>query len=277
MKTAIDNVINNMIATAQQTLGRMPGDYVQDGLLMCGNCHRQKQIRMDFGHGEVILPCLCTCGEEKLKAEEAAKKQQRELDAIEELKAQSLMDARFSLQTFDAWQETPDNERALKLCRRFCEKFDNMLTGNQGLLFYGSVGTGKTFAAACIANELLNRKVPVVMTSFVKLLDGYDEDLTRKLNRAKLLIVDDLGAERGTDYALEKVYNVIDSRYRAGLPLILTTNLELSEMQRVSDIRLQRIYDRIFETCYPVRFAGMSRRKTEAKRRFDAMKALMED
>lgn len=277
MKTAIDSVLNGMIATAQQTLDRLPGDYVQDGLLICGNCHRQKQIRMNFGHGEVILPCLCKCGEEKLKAEEAAKKQQRELDAIEELKAQSLMDAGFNRQSFSAWQITPENERACRICKRYAEKFDEMLSSNQGLLLYGDVGTGKTFAAACIANELLNRKIPVIMTSFVKLLDGYDEELTRKLNRAKLLIIDDLGAERGTDYALEKVYSVIDGRYRAGLPLILTTNLRLPDMKNASDIRYSRIYDRVLENCFPVKFAGLSRRKTEAERRYNAMKALFED
>ena len=96
-----------------------------------------------------------------------------------------------------------------------------MMTKNQGLLFYGDVGTGKTFSAACIANYLLNRKIPTVMTSFVKIIGNADlrnreESMyfTDRLNRAKLLIIDDLGAERGTDYALERVYDIIDSRYR---------------------------------------------------------------
>ena len=277
MKNALDNYINGIIATAQQTLSQSPDDYVQEGLLFCGTCHCPKQIRLNFGRGEVTVPCLCKCGEAALIAEEAEKKQRREMEAIESLKAQSLMDAKFSRQTFDAWQVTDENEKAYRICRRYVERWDSMLENNQGLLLYGSVGTGKTYAAACIANALLDRRVPVVMTSFVKLLDGYDDELTRRLNRARLLIVDDLGAERGTDYALEKVYAIIDGRYRAGLPMILTTNLELGDMQKTADIRYGRIYDRIFETCYPVRFAGLSRRKTEAKRRFDAMKALMED
>lgn len=96
------------------------------------------------------------------------------------------------------------------------------------------------------------------MTSFVKVLQVIQdntENETEFVNRlcaARLLIIDDLGTERNTDYALEKVYNVIDSRYRTGKPLILTTNLNLQDMQMTQDIRYQRIYDRIFEMCHPV-------------------------
>lgn len=158
-----------------------------------------------------------------------------------------------------------------------------MLEKNQGLLFWGDVGTGKSFAAACIANYLLERKIPVIMTSFVKLLEviqaSREEEpaILNRLGYAKLVIFDDLGAERGTDYALEKVYNIIDSRYRKSLPMILTTNLTIEEMKRDMDIRYSRIYDRIFEICYPMQFTGPSWRKTEASRRFDEMKKLLEE
>lgn len=192
------------------------------------------------------------------------------------------MDDKFLDQTFETFQTTRDNERALKLCRRYADGFSEMVNRNQGLLFWGDVGTGKTFAAACIANALLDKKTPVVMTSFVKLLEkmqNFNEDdnkLISQLNKAKLLIIDDLGAERSTDFALEKVYNIIDSRYRARLPMILTTNLDLEEMKRVTDIRYSRIYDRIFEVCYPVKFTGASFRKVEANRRYREMKNFLE-
>ena len=175
-----------------------------------------------------------------------------------------------------------DNAYNLKLCQRYARHFDEMLEKNQGLLFYGGVGTGKTFAAACIANHLLDQRVPVVMTSFVKLLEtmqGFKEEdsvLISRLNRAKLLIIDDLGAERSTDFALEKVYNIVDSRYRARLPIILTTNLSMAEMKETVDIRYSRIYDRIFELCYPMQFTGPSWRKREASRRFDEMRSFLE-
>ena len=120
------------------------------------------------------------------------------------------------------------------------------------------------------------------MTSFVRILSmvqdiSVDEsEFIDRLNAASLLIIDDLGTERNTDYALEKVYAVIDSRYRTGKPLILTTNLALKEMKETQDIRYQRIYSRIFKMCYPVMVAGDSWRRKQAAERFDQMKVLLE-
>ena len=76
---------------------------------------------------------------------------------------------------------------------------------------------------------------------------------------------------------ITSLYNIIDSRYLSGKPLILTTNMTLKDMQESEDIRYRRIYDRIFEMCFPVRFAGRSWREKAASKRFDAMKNLMEE
>lgn len=267
------------------------GDYVdpESGLLYCGKCRTPKQhllhLAFDVHDGQeqtMIVPVLCECEKKAAEREKERRKEAEEMKIVHELRDKSLMDARFTGQTFSTFKTTKDNERALKLCKRYIDKFDSMVERNQGLLFWGDVGTGKTFAAACIANALLERRVSVVMTSFVKLLEamqGFKEDddsLIHRLNRAKLLIIDDLGAERGTEFALEKVYNIIDSRYRAKLPLILTTNLNLKDMKGTTDIRYSRIYDRIFEVCYPVQFSGPSFRKTEASSRFREMKELLE-
>lgn len=204
------------------------------------------------------------------------------MEAVAALKKQSLMDDRLADANFENFQQTKQNSRHLRLCRRYAECFNEMMEKNQGLLFYGGVGTGKTYAAACIANYLLSRRRSVVMTSFVKLLESmmnFKEDdsvLISRLNRAKLLIIDDLGAERSTDFALEKVYNIVDSRYRAKLPVILTTNLSMDELMQATDIRYTRIYDRIFEMCYPLEFVGRSWRKTEANRRFKEFETFLE-
>ncbi len=283
-------VVAGIIRSASEKQERGTNDYVNpdDGLLYCGVCHTPKQCRVNLPclekgeTKEFIAPCVCQCERERTEAEERRRKAQEDMALIEKLKSRSLMDEKFKAQTFESFRTTKDNGKVLRLCKRYSDGFDEMIEKNQGLLFYGDVGTGKTFSAACIANALLSRKIPVVMTSFVKLLENVqnfkeDEDkLISRLNKAKLLIIDDLGAERSTDFALEKVYNIVDSRYRARLPMILTTNLELRDMQMASDIRYSRIYDRIFEVCYPVRFTGSSFRKMEAKKRFDEMKAFLE-
>lgn len=282
------------MAQAQRAGQPENGDYYDsEGFLVCGKCHTRRQVEVNMPDLKAVpfdpkkkvrvkMPVSCRCRAERRYQEEQMLQQDKDMWAMEALKRQSLMDERLRDVSFDSFRKTNDNAYNLKLCLRYANHFDEMLAKNQGLLFYGGVGTGKTFAAACIANQLLNQRIPVIMTSFVKLLEsmqGFSEDdsvLIARLNRAKLLIIDDLGAERSTDYALEKVYDIVDSRYRAKLPIILTTNLSMTELKESTDIRYTRIYDRIFEMCYPMQFKGQSWRKVEAARRFDAMKNFLE-
>ncbi len=108
---------------------------------------------------------------------------------------------------------------------------------NVGLLLMGPVGTGKSFFAGCIANALLEQGERVMMTNFSRILNemtSYQADrnqIIQNLVDYPLLIIDDLGIERNSEFALEQVYNVIDSRYCKMLPLIVTTNLGLNEMK----------------------------------------------
>lgn len=260
------------------------GDYRDDdGYLCCGKCHTRREMDIEVpGERKTTMRVrvMCDCRRQRSEQRKLEEKQLADMEAVTALKKQSLMDDRLKSAVFANFRQTQHNARNLKLCRRYADKFSEMVKKNQGLLFYGGVGTGKTFAAACIANNLLDRKYPVVMTSFVKLLEtmqgfGDDSKLIARLNRAKLLIIDDLGTERSTDFALEKVYNIIDSRYRAKLPMILTTNLTMEQMKETADIRYARIYDRIFEMCYPMQFVGPSWRKNAASRRFREMEELL--
>lgn len=272
---------------------RRPGDFINDeGFLVCGVCKAQRQRFMDVADPmpddpnhtrRMKVTTLCECEKEEERKRKAAEQAEQDMEKIRKLRSASLMDAHFAASTFENFQQTKYNGKNLTLCRRYAQKFDTMLEKNQGLLLWGPVGTGKSFAAACIANYLLEHKVPVMMTSFVKLLEAVqfgredESDIIRKLNRAKLVIFDDLGAERSTDYAIERVYNIVDSRYRSKLPMILTTNLTIEEMKQEEDIRYTRIYDRVFETCYPMQFTGPSLRKKEASRRFNEMEALLSE
>lgn len=290
----VAGALGGLMAQAQRAGQPENGDYYDsEGFLVCGKCHTRRQVEVNMPDLKAVpfdpkkkvrvkMPVSCRCRAERRYQEEQMLQQDKDMRAMEALKRQSLMDERLRDVSFDSFRKTNDNAYNLKLCLRYANHFDEMLAKNQGLLFYGGVGTGKTFAAACIANQLLNQRILVIMTSFVKLLEsmqGFSEDdsvLIARLNRAKLLIIDDLGAERSTDYALEKVYDIVDSRYRAKLPIILTTNLSMTELKESTDIRYTRIYDRIFEMCYPMQFKGQSWRKVEAARRFDAMKNFLE-
>ncbi len=266
-----------------------PGDYEVDGILHCGKCKQPKQRWVDMsmikgrsGPPKILVRSLCKCEvaeNERRKKEDAY---QEEIRAIERLKLNSLIGSRLRGANLGTFQRTPDNAELYKIASRYVERFGDMYKQSQGLLFWGTVGTGKTYAAACIANELMNRLQSVIMTSFVRILQDIqnlntnESSYIHRLNSVKLLIIDDLGTERDTGYAIEKVYNIIDSRYLSGKPLILTTNLSLAEMQECTDVRYKRVYDRIFEMCYPVKVSGTSWRIGQAADRFDEMKNLLE-
>lgn len=270
-----------------------PGDtYDSEGLLVCGKCKKRRQtfvMASDPTPDEpdrkrpVKVTTQCDCDKRREIEEKKAAENKAAMERVNRLKDASLMGERFQRAKFENFQITQYNERNLKLCRRYAERFDEMVAKKQSLLFWGNVGTGKSFAAACIANYLLDRGVPVMMTSFVKLLsliqngDEKEADIISRLNSAKLVIFDDLGAERNTDYALEKIYNIIDSRYQRELPIIFTTNLTITEMKNETDNRYKRIYDRVFENIYPMQFTGPSWRRKEASRRFEEMEELFKD
>ncbi len=263
------------------------GDYYDDdGFLCCGKCHTRKECEVHLPEGlgkgnTARFPSMCECRRKAVEAEEELERKKKDMEVVERLRKESLMSPRFEEATFQNFREDKANSYNLKLCRRYAENFDVMMKKNQGLIFYGDVGTGKTFAAACIANYLLSRGTSVVMTSFIKLLSsmqtfGNDNELLiSRLNRAKLLIIDDLGAERDTEFAQEHVYNIIDSRYRAKRPLIITTNMTIEEIREPNGTRYARIYDRLSK-MYPMEFAGGSWRKDEASRSLAEMKKFLE-
>lgn len=91
-----------------------------------------------------------------------------------------------------------------------------------------------------------------------------------------LLIIDDLGIERNTEYALEQVYAVIDERYKAGLPVIITTNLTMDELRRPADVAHARIYSRVLEMCTPVQITGEDRRQKIGSRKQSVVKEVLD-
>jgi DNA replication protein DnaC len=95
------------------------------------------------------------------------------------------------------------------------------------------------------------------------------------LNDYQLLVLDDLAAERKTEYMSEIVFNVIDARYRAGLPLIVTTNLTSEELKHPADISYQRTFSRLLEMCIPLEVEGKDKRLEKLKADIKPMKDLL--
>ena len=271
-----DSIIKRMTVTRLE-----PGDYTgEDGLLYCGKCRTPKQFRMEAPPLEGrLLPHPCHCEQERLDREADEQEARRHRQAVADLKRQGFTDP-----AMRGWTFANDNGKCqqMKHARFYVEHWDTMQEENIGYLLWGGVGTGKSYFAGCIANALMEQEVAVRMTNFALILndltasfEGRNEYISR-LCRAPLLILDDFGMERGTEYGLEQVYNVIDSRYRSRRPLIVTTNLSLQDLQHPQDTAHARIYDRLLEMCAPIRFSGENFRRATAQDKLTRLKNLMD-
>ena len=254
------------------------------GLLYCSKCHTRCQslIEVPDGDGGTVeirprVPCKCrteAVEEERRKKEQAALEER-----IAKMKMKSGIPALYTEASFGTFTQTKENAPVFKMAKRYAEKFDEMKSLGKGLLFHGGVGTGKTYTAACIGNALIDAGFSVFMTStyeMLKLRETDDEELYEsRVFGSSLLIVDDIGAERTTDYGREKVFGYIDGRCNTGLPMIFTTNLDFQKMLKPDSQQEARIYDRIMKRCFPVAFVGESWRRAEARDNFAEMKAIL--
>ena len=231
---------------------------VNDGLIYCSKCHMPRQKRIEVS-GKTIEPrCMCACQTEDYDRREQERKHREFLDMVAKNRSIGLPDPGLRKHTFE--NDLGYNPKQMRMAKRYVQHWEEMQKNSTGLLLWGDVGTGKSFIAGCIANALLDKGVPVIMTNFARLLnkltDMYSGDRNAYIDSFKrypLMIIDDLGVERNSEFAREQVFSVIDSRYRSQLPMIVTTNLSLEELKDHTDLSRARIYDRVLERCLPIR------------------------
>lgn len=269
---ALKHIFNGLEAKAANAIQSNEGDYILDGLLYCGKCHTKKQTRVTLFGQERTPYCLCKCEAEKVKAEEDERKRIEFNLRVDKLRYKAFAESKMREWTFA--NDDMANEKITHVAQKYVENFATMRRDGKGLLLFGSTGTGKTFTAACIANALIDRGVSCYVTNFARIgntLQGMYEgkqDYLDSLNRVSLLVLDDLGIERSTEYMQEIVYNVVDARCAAGLPLIVTTNLTSDELKNAAEISYKRIYSRLFECCIPIEVKGADRRREKLKADF---------
>ena len=280
MKTSI---IEGIAKASENTIPVNDGDYIDsEGLLCCGKCHTRKETIIVLANGKQLKPrCVCKCEQERMQEEEDNRKAKELADKVKELRKMGFQDAEMSRFTFE--NDDRSNEYISDVAKRYADNFTTMYSKHKGLLLFGTVGTGKTYIAACIANALIDRGYTCLVTNFARLtntINGmYDgkQEYIDGLDRFSLLVIDDLASERDTEYMNEIVTNIIDARYRSGKPMIVTTNLTSEELKNPRDVRKQRIYSRLMEMCIPLEVKGTDRRKKkliDEKNEFDELLGL---
>jgi len=238
-------------------------------LTYCDNCHDPTQKDIKILGIMRRVPVLCRCRTEANEVERKAAEMNDLRRKLERFKAYSLMDSRFERSTFENWSHRPDNQNDYIFGTKYCENWDTMYANNRGVLFYGKAGNGKTYLSFAIANTLYKQGIPVMAISISRLLsvikDSFDRhgdlgeaDVLNTVRDAGLLVLDDLGVEYKTAWAYEKLYTIIDTRYRVNKPMIVTTNFPLDSLrENLATIDLkarttdpsERIFSRITEMC----------------------------
>ncbi|HGC9989574.1 TPA: ATP-binding protein [Streptococcus agalactiae] len=247
-------------------------DIERNGHIYCKSCGKRVDGELlDLGFTKFIprIKCECEIKRDKENAEREI------LTRISSLKRDCFSSPNQHQYTFERFLN--EKGQAYKVAYNYAKSFEQMKKDNVGLLFYGDVGSGKTYLACSIANELIERKqvrvkimnLSQVMNQIQKSAFKLDSnEIISNLSNIPLLILDDLGIERDTSYAREQVYNIINSRYLKGRPTIFTTNLSLEIIQNPNiDLEYQRIYSRILEMTIPVKVTGEDfRRKIQQEK-----------
>lgn len=258
-------IIEGIAKVAETAIKEESGDYRIDGKLFCGKCGTPKEKDIEVMGRQFRVRCLCDCG-----AYAQAMEERRQADIKRKQEIERMRSVAFFGTDMQGWRFEYDDGKNPKLtdvAKKYVENFRTMYKSNKGLLFYGTVGTGKTFISACIANALIDEGHKCLVTNFSRIVNTImglregKQDYIDGLNDYSLLVMDDLAAERDTEYMNEIVMNVIDARYRIGKPIIVTTNLTVEQLQNPQDVMKQRIYSRLLEMCIPIEVAGGDRRK----------------
>ena len=244
----------------------------EDGILICGVCGEPRErFNEDLGFP---VKDFCACERRKLEASKAAEREEaarrerarvregvkrcfRELGADGVRKAEGM--------TFEN-DASPDSPQSV-YCRRYADGFGDLLGKCVGLVLHGPVGSGKTFLASCVCSRVIEKgytasflNLGEIAQKSVSIKETEREAAREAIMTPDLIVLDDLGVERRSEYMDEAVYTVVNARYMANKPAIFTTNLRTSDFENPKDERQKRIYSRIVGMCDFVPVNGTDRR-----------------
>ena len=263
------------IKALRTTDQRLPdGDYVENGLIHCGKCREPKEAIVAF-FGKV--PCMCKCESDAYRQEEERRKEEEHRITLQNKRGYCFDSVAMCNYTFEKC--TAKDDPLYDVALQYAKNFSEMLRQGEGLTFFGNLGTGKTYFAASIANDVIDQGYTARMTNFStidsEIRNGDASAYIKELMKNDLLIIDDLDAERSSEYMQETVHNIIDRRHTTRKPLIVTTNLTSKELKSRDDKAKSRIYSRLMDMTLPIEFNGEDMREENLRQKYARLKGLL--
>ena len=243
--------------------------------IRCPICGQEKTWRKGVIMGALIrVPIMCQCEvdlEEEIKRKEEAKAKQERINRILAL---SNLGERFKNASFESWTRSDATDNCFETMRDYAEAFSKET--ETGYCIYGRAGNGKRHLAAALVNRVIQRGYTAVFIEVPDLFsrikatyggggEASEDKIMAALGKCDILVLDDAGAERPSEWVQEKFFQIINSRYKNRLPVVITTNTK--DMAGLEDIIGFRAYDRVLEMCVPLKNGGESYRRSIAVQR----------
>lgn len=245
---------------------------------ICQNCGRELK-EMSLNYMGITIPVKCQCQIEKEEKERQIMIKQGYERLQKEVSNNSGISKKYKEITLDNIIPLAKQKDGFKMAVEFASKRLSHLDDIKGFALFGGVGSGKTYITAALVNTLCNAvieettederinaykgvfklKPPARFISHIELLETLKEDdrAILKYKNAQILVIDDLGAARNTEWASERLLEIIDYRYNRLLPIIFTTNIKPVDLkEKISN----RTFDRLTEMCDFVGVTAQSQR-----------------
>jgi DNA replication protein DnaC len=240
-----------------------------DGLKHCSICNDPLEAKIHWPWGDTTESCMCKCMSDAYKADMAALKTEATgLQIMRYTDINRRLNPSISDMTFE---KDNGSQPKLSFCREYAKNFEDKMKRGSGLILLGSCGTGKTFGAGCILNSVLAQGHRALMISIEKIAEQAEEagfegkgEYFDDLMNIPLLILDDLGTARETEYMMEITNRVVSDREKSMKPLIVTTNITFDEIKNPKNDEWARIWSRINARAIPINFSGTDKRSESA-------------
>lgn len=243
----------------------------------CKFCGKDlKPIGLDYLYANIPLSSIeyerCDCKQSKIYwnemdfKEEIQKKRKDFEQMIRQFYIQNHISNRIQDYELENFIITENNKKEVEIAKDFTQKCINKNQKN-GLIITGKSGTGKTHLATAILNKLTEKYMLVLMGRLILLLDvikdtfkdfsSKEKDIIELYSKVDMLIIDDLGTERISSRALEKLYTIIENRNENKLPIIVTTRFDkeslLDRFYQSEDEELaEDVIEKLYQFCYGI-------------------------